>query len=195
MRENSSLTIAITGNIGSGKSTFCGYLQELGETVYYADSIAHELTPSIKDLLIARWGRDIWLNGSPDRKQIASIVFNSASELQFLNSALHPLVVKRIQELIHTAKQERVFFEIPLLFEAGIEDLFDRTVLVSSSMELTLERLKLRNRDSYENQIKRLDAQIPDSRKAEMVDYLIINDGNLEALRLAAQNLLTKINE
>lgn len=195
MRENSTLTIAITGNIGSGKSTFCGYLQELGETVYYADSIAHDLTPSIKDLLIARWGRDIWLNGSPDRKQIASIVFNSASELQFLNSALHPLVVKRIQELIHTAKQERVFFEIPLLFEAGIEDLFDRTVLVSSSMELTLERLKLRNRDSYENQIKRLDAQIPDSKKAEMVDYLIINDGNLEALRLAAQNLLTKINE
>ena len=195
MRENSTLTIAITGNIGSGKSTFCGYLQELGETVYYADSIAHDLTPSIKDLLIARWGSEIWKNGSPDRKQIASIVFNSASELQFLNSALHPLVVKRIQELIHTAKQERVFFEIPLLFEAGIEDLFDRTVLVSSSRELTLERLKLRNRDSYENQIKRLDAQIPDSKKAEMVDYLIINDGNLEALRLAAQNLLTKINE
>lgn len=195
MRENSTLTIAITGNIGSGKSTFCGYLQELGETVHYADRIAHELTPSIKDLLIARWGRDIWLNDSPDRKKIASIVFDSAHELQFLNSALHSLVVKRIQELIHTAKQERVFFEIPLLFEAGIEDLFDRTVLVSSSRELTLERLKLRNRDSYENQIKRLDAQIPDSKKAEMVDYLIINDGNLEALRLAAQNLLTKINE
>nr|MDK2850757.1 dephospho-CoA kinase [Candidatus Cloacimonadota bacterium] len=193
MPENSAFLVAITGNIGSGKSSFCTFLEEEGQRVIYADRVANNILMQNDTIWRARWGEQVLTNGEIDRKKIAEIVFNDSSELDYLNSIIHPQV---IQSFIKSAKDEEVamlFFEVPLLFEAGLTDLFDYLVLVTAPRDKVLKRLKARNPDQFENLKLRLDQQIPDHQKVDKVDMVINNDGELDQLKLKAKELISII--
>lgn len=187
------MNVAITGNIGSGKSSFCSYLEELGCTVHYADLIANDMLPQIADILKKRWGDDVFYGSVANRQRIAQIVFDRPQELEFLNANLHPLVVAEIDRILAKTHIKTGYFEIPLLFEANLQDRFDFIVLVRSPIELVADRLKLRNPDNWENQIKRLERQIPDSQKAALVDLIIENDASTDKLRKAARDLVEEL--
>ncbi|MDD4147643.1 MAG: dephospho-CoA kinase [Candidatus Cloacimonetes bacterium] len=189
------MNIGITGNIGSGKSSFCACLEALGYKVYYADLIANRMLPELSPFLRKRWGDAVFSGQNPDRLRIAEIVFNQPQELAYLNSILHPLVVAEVDRLLSEPSAKARFFEIPLLFEASLEDRFDFIVLVRSPLELVIERIKQRNPDSWENQIKRLEQQMPDYQKATMVDMVIENDEDLEKLKNAAVMLIEQIED
>lgn len=195
MHPNKSINIGITGNIGSGKSSFCAFIQEMGYPVYSADKIANSLLPAVKDVLVSRWGNLIWDDEGPNRKIIAKIVFNNSQELEFLNNTLHPLVIQEIDSIIKKAISGFNFFEIPLLFEAKLQDRFDYLILVSSSTEIVKERLMKRNPEDSENQLMRLAKQIPDSQKAELVDFVIENNDSLADLRTAAIELIKNLSD
>ncbi|MCB5234900.1 MAG: dephospho-CoA kinase [Candidatus Cloacimonetes bacterium] len=182
--------IVITGNIGSGKSQFCQYLEELGESIVYADEIAREAFQEQSAIWIERWGRGILTNDIVDRKKVAEIVFKDSQELDFLNANTHPQTLARFEQISQNSSSDYVLFEVPLVFEAKITHLFDYIVLVTADRDLVLKRLALRNPDELENMKLRLDSQMADTIKIDNSDLVIFNNDTKEALKAEAQRFL-----
>lgn len=189
--SNRPLLIGITGNIGSGKSDFCKYLRDSGCLVVSADRIAnqHLEDPAILSKLVNRWGDDILEDGIVCHTKIAAIVFSLPSEREFLNSILHPIVLKDFQEIVDTSSEEAVFFEVPLLFEANLGLCFDFICLVHVPLDIRIERLQKRNSGDLEDIQKRIQSQIPDEKKFPLVDLVIDNSQSKIDLEVAARKL------
>ncbi|HOR30745.1 MAG TPA: dephospho-CoA kinase, partial [Candidatus Syntrophosphaera thermopropionivorans] len=161
------ILIGITGNIGSGKTTFCNLLEEKGFKVIYADEIAQQQLnqPDTLKTLIKRWGKGIVKNGQPQRDKIAEIVFNNKSELDFLNSIVHPKTLSALQQIVDNSTEKYLFFEIPLLFEAGLELCFDYIILIRAPREVRINRLLQKGKETREQIEARINAQIDDQDK------------------------------
>lgn len=190
MPQSKPLKIAITGNIGSGKSSFCNYLRQYGQKVFDADEIANEILFSLTPLWRKRWGDKVFRDGFVDKQAISEIVFHDAEELAYLNSEIHPRVTQRFTEEFQKSDADALFFEIPLLFEARLEADFDYLVLVTAPRAVVLQRLKQRNPLEIENLILRLDKQMPDADKAARVDLVIDNSLDLSHLKNEAKKLI-----
>ena len=195
------LLIGITGNIGSGKSAFCNFLAANGLKVISADAVAnqHLEDPAIKEALIKRYSTAILSPSNKDnskgiisRKILADIVFGSEEETQYLNSLIHPLVLQDFQRIVEQSNEEALCFEVPLLFEANLQDCFDYIVLISASLETRLMRLEKRGEDRTKAQ-QRMLHQIPDTEKRFLVDLVIENDGDLLNLQKSAVSFIEKI--
>jgi dephospho-CoA kinase len=195
------LLIGITGNIGSGKSAFCNFLAANGLKVISADVVAnqHLEDPAIKEALIKRYSTAILSPSNEDngkgiinRKILADVVFSSEQETQYLNSLIHPLVLQDFQKIVEQSNEEALCFEVPLLFEANLQDCFDYIVLISASLETRLMRLEKRGEDRTKAQ-QRMLHQMPDTEKRFMVDLVIENDGDLLNLQKSAVSFIEKI--
>lgn len=184
------LIIGITGNIASGKSTFCARLIELGMAVHKADDIARQVLNSREaiDILTRHWGDGIINNGYPDAGRIAEIVFNSPEDLSFLNSVIHPRTLIRMQEIVSACTEPLVAFEVPLLFEANIEACFDFIVLITSPTPKRLERLVQRGEANHETAMRKISSQMPQDSKIPRSDLVIDNAGDINALISAADS-------
>lgn len=178
-----ALRIVITGNIGSGKSQFCRYLEEFGQRIVYADEVAREVFIENRELWLQRWGRGILTDSEVDRKKVADIVFKNRAELDFLNANTHPQTIAKFEEISRKTQDGYVLYEVPLLFEAKITHLFDYIVLVTAERDLVLKRLALRNPDDIENMMLRLDSQMPDEEKIQRSNLVIYNNDTKEKLR------------
>jgi dephospho-CoA kinase len=186
------LLIAVTGTIGSGKTTVCKII-EREFSVYYADKLSHQVLneASTSVLLQQRWGRSIIKNGLPDHKAIAGIVFDDKTELEYLNSVIHPKVLVLMNEIICHSLDKYLFFEIPLLFENHLEACFDYNLLVMSKDENIIHRLLLPNDLNEADIHKRIDNQMPIAQKIVLADYIIQNDGSESELE---EQVLTWVN-
>ncbi|HQM79812.1 MAG TPA: dephospho-CoA kinase [Candidatus Syntrophosphaera sp.] len=191
------LLIGITGNIGSGKTAFCKLLEEQGLKVIYADDIAQQKLnePDALRMLIKRWGKGIIKNGKPQRDKIAEIVFNNKSELDFLNSIVHPKTLSALQQIVDNSSDKYLFFEIPLLFEAGLEQCFDYIILVRAPREIRINRLLQKGKETRQQIEARINAQIDDQDKIPLCDLVIDNSGDLNELKNQLDSLLTKLKE
>ena len=195
------LLIGITGNIGSGKSTFCNFLTAKGLKVISADEVAnqHLNDPEIKEALIKRYSTAVLSPSGNDKtnsiinhKILADIVFGSDEETKYLNSLIHPLVLQDFQRIVEQSQEEVLCFEVPLLFETNLQDCFDYIILISASLETRLNRVEKRGEDRIKAQ-QRMLYQIPDTEKRLLVDLVIENDGDLVSLQKAAAALIEKI--
>lgn len=183
------LLVGLTGNIASGKSTVAALLAERGATIIDADVLARRaVEPGSKALraIADRWGAGvIAADGALDRAALRRIVFERPEEREALNAIVHPEVARlRDQEIAAArARGDRVVIcDIPLLFEAGLADTFDRIVLVDALPAVRLERL-VRDRALGEEEAKRMiAAQMPAEPKRARADFLIENDGDRRAL-------------
>lgn len=193
MPQSRPLTIAITGNIGSGKSSFCNYLRQEGQRVLSADEIANEILIELAELWRKRWGDKVFCDGIVDRRAISDIVFQDQKELDYLNSEIHPRVMQRFTEELAKSDEDALYFEIPLLFEAHLEGYFDYLVLVTAPRSVVLKRLEQRNPGQLENLKLRLDRQMPDAQKAARVDLVIDNSYDLSHLKNEAKKLIESI--
>ncbi|MBN1154762.1 dephospho-CoA kinase [candidate division KSB1 bacterium] len=183
------IRIGLTGGIGAGKSTVARILIESGIPVIHADQLARELVDtdeSVRSRIVEHFGEDIYRqDGKLDRKRMAEIVFADDQARSRLNSIVHPVVIARQAEMLAELERSDVeiaCIEAALIFEAKSTAQFDIIVVVISPLEDVL--LRLRQRDALsEGQIRaRLDSQLSASKKAEMADYVIVNDGTLEDL-------------
>ena len=193
MPQSRPFSIAITGNIGSGKSSFCNYLRQAGQKVWSADDIANEVLFALPDLWRARWGDKVFCDGMVDKQAISDIVFHDAKELEYLNSEIHPRVMQRFTEELIKSDEDVLCIEIPLLFEAHLEGHFDYLVLVTAPRSVVLKRLEERNPGQLENLKLRLDSQTPDAEKAAKVDLVIDNSQDLPHLKNEAKKLIENI--
>jgi dephospho-CoA kinase len=180
--------IGILGGIGSGKSTVASELRKLGCEVIDADKIAHKALDRkrIKRKIIGLFGETILgPSGRIDRKKLSDIVFADADKLSSLNKIIHPLVLRRTEELIERFRcQDQVkaiVLDMPLLVEVGWAKRCDKLIFVDCKRRLRVNRARKMGFD--ENQIKiREKFQISLDKKASMADNLINNNSDFTAL-------------
>lgn len=182
--------VGLTGGIASGKSTVARFFAELGIPVVDADRIAREVVePGSEGLrdIVAEFGEDVLApDGTLDRKKLAAIVFGDAEARAKLNAITHPrigaLSAQRVTELSESGAPY-VVYEAALLVENGIHRGLPALVVVSAKRETQLARMMERDGFTEEEARARLDAQLPLEKKLEVADFVVDNDGDLEATR------------
>ncbi len=183
MKQN-NIKIAVTGGIGSGKSTVCRILKDCGQAVFSCDEVYEDLLSCKKFLnkLTDGFGESILSeDGSLDREKFSSEVFNDKNKLQKLNSITHPEIFK---EMFRRAEgiSGLVFFEVPLLFEGGYEGLFCDVVVVEREISERIASVVARDGISEENVKKRILNQFNYDNCYYSKYYVIHNDGNINDL-------------
>ena len=184
------MKIAVTGTIGSGKSTVCAYLKELGYEVFDCDEVNRKLMePEEEGYLALREVFPECFSGKKLNKKILSdIVFKDPKKRKILEGIMHPLILKRLNE----RKEDPLFAEVPLLFEAKWDLYFDLNLLVVTDEETAFERLKERGLSDKEIR-NRLAAQMPVSEKMKRADKIIYNNDSLSKLHQIIDELLKEI--
>jgi len=197
------LIVGLTGGISSGKSTVLRIFRKLGSRTIDADEIAHKLTKSntrVLQEIVRKFGQEVLnRNKTLNRKRLADIIFRDRRKRKQLNAIMHPKIIAEIKRKIRQFKKraERrelrgsgrkkniLVVDIPLLFEAKLEYLVDKTILVYVPQKVQIERLRRDDNLTVKEARARLNAQIPIYKKKKYADYII--NGNLDPLRLQKQ--------
>jgi dephospho-CoA kinase len=173
--------VGLTGNYGMGKSTVLPMFRKFGVITVDADKIVESLLEEksvlgkIRELL----GERVFdKNGSLIKKEITSLIFKNNALRHSLEDILHPLVFERVKDFLEkmNGKHKVAMIEVPLLFERGYEDRFERTITVHTKEEIALNRLE-KDGVNREEAILRLKAQLPIEEKIKRADYVIDNNG------------------
>jgi dephospho-CoA kinase len=174
------IRVAITGNIGSGKTTVCRIFESLGIYVYYADKEARKFYRQEDVILSVKsiFGADVFNEDNILLSQVlAERVFTDHKKLRKLNAIIHPLVLKDFKAWADEHINEKyILYESALLFESGFYRHFDKSILVSAPVNLARDRVTSRDNISNKAFNNRLSMQWDEKRKAEMADYIIHND-------------------
>ena len=145
MLDHAKYRIAVTGGIGSGKSTVTDRFQQLGVSIVDTDQIAHELTAPGQDalrIIADAVGRGIiHVDGALDRAALRRIVFHDPRQRQRLEAILHPLIRRSMLERAEAADGPYVMLAIPLLFETGQTEVADRILVVDLPVEIQITRV------------------------------------------------------
>ena len=188
------LTIGLTGGIAAGKSTALAAFERLGAATISSDAVVHELLDSepLLGRLTERWGADVAPDGRVDRARVGEIVFADPEQLSWLESQVHPLVGERIGAFLLSlpAGTEVAVVEVPLLFESGMEGVFDTTLAVVTSDDVRRARAESRGHTLVGERDAR---QLEQSEKAERAEHVIENDGTPEQLEQALSALVEKL--
>ena len=182
--------IGVTGGIGSGKSTVARILRDLGAKIIDADKIAREVTakgePALNEL-VDYFGPEI-LNkdGDLNRKYLADIVFNDKEKLEKLNEITHKHIIERIinevNKLKEEGKQDLVVLDVPIPVEHGFLDIVEEVWVVKADKETRIKRIMERNKVSFEEAERRIEAQKSEDEYLRIASKIIENNGTLEEL-------------
>lgn len=182
------MIIGITGSIACGKSTVSNYLKSKGYIVIDADRIGHEALDDdyVKEKLIVAFGNEILEDNKINRQKLGELVFGNSSNLNVLNSIIHPEIRKKILEKIDKNNdKELIFIDVALLFEAKFDDLVDKIIVVYVDENTQLTRLMKRNSISKKEALSRIVSQMSPIEKAKLGDYTINN--NLDVINTYEQ--------
>lgn len=190
------ITLGVTGGIGSGKTTVCGFLEEKGARVFYADIEAKRLMredDSVRTAIVEAFGEEAYAtDGSLNRAYLAEHVFGDAERLERLNAIVHPRVFEAFERAKERAVEEEVevlVHEAALLFEAGGDAHVDVTAAVVAPDDDRIEWVVERD-DVTPAQVRaRMAHQLSQEELRRQADYVIENDGSLEDLRKRSVDL------
>ena len=186
------LKVALTGGIGSGKSTVADFLDELGAYVIDSDQLAREVVErgtSGYEAVLAAFGDGILTDGEIDRAKLAEIVFKDAAARATLESIIHPLVRDAAEKMVKNLPSDAVVInQIPLLVETDGAKRFDFVITVSADEDIRRRRLIERGMKDYEI-TKRLAAQVNDGAREAIAHSVIRNNGSIDELRHVVEEL------
>ncbi len=173
------MRVALTGNIGAGKSAVGEYLKTKGIKVIDTDILARDIVEPGKKAwleIVRNFGYEVLAeNNAIDRKRLGDIVFNDKDKKRELEKITHLAIWEQLAEQMR--QESLIVAEIPLLFEAGWQDRFDKVILVKADDALRLKRIMVRDNLSEEDARKRLNSQMSQELKEKMADYVINNSG------------------
>ncbi|MCP3966902.1 MAG: dephospho-CoA kinase [Lentisphaerae bacterium] len=193
------MILGLTGGFGCGKSSVLAFFKASGWHTLSADSVCHDLynhrDADVMSAIREHWGNDMFeSDGSLDKSAVSKIVFSDNSELKWLCSVLYPKVEKTAKEFFKLHEKENIIFEVPLLYEAGWDTMFDKIIAVYASLEVQHQRL-LKTGFSLDNIIQRSQLQMFPELKMEKADYAIINNGNINDLEKQCKELINTFKE
>ena len=189
VRKENALFAAITGNIGSGKSTVSEFIREHGYPVISCDEINSQLW--LDPTVIKEIER---ITGEDEKSEVSRVIYSNPDIKKELEEYLHSLIWQRVREFYEEHINEpAVFVEVPLLFETDWYRRFDCDILVTCSVETAVERLQRTRNMSRENIMAVLNNQTPDSEKRTLADRVIDNDSTLDKLSIAVEKMLNDI--
>ena len=175
------LVVALTGGIGSGKSTVGQIFGDLGAIVTDSDQLARDVVERGTtgfDQIIAAFGDEVLKNGDLNRAALADLVFKDPAKRKQLEQITHPLIRKAFAKIVESAKGDSIVVnQIPLLVESNHDYKFDHVITVSASEAVRIERLLKRGMNLIQIQ-QRLQAQSNDAQREKISDSIIRNDGS-----------------
>ncbi|MCX8663050.1 dephospho-CoA kinase [Gilliamella sp. B2911] len=188
-----SYIVALSGGIASGKSTIAHLFAQLGVPIIDADIIARQVvevgTPALEQIT-KHFSQEILLeNGELDRGQLREIIFNNDHERLWLNNLLHPIIAQETQKQFAQQTNPYVIWVVPLLIENNLHQLADRVLMIDIPEALQLERLINRDRISESLAKKMIATQVCLTDRLAFADDIIVNDGDLESLKIQVDNL------
>ena len=184
------MKIAVSGSIGSGKSTVAAYIREKGYDVFDCDEVNRKLLEKGEEGYreVQKAFPMCFDEESLNKEKLSAIVFADEEKKKQLEAIMHPLILKRLFE----RKDDPLLAEVPLLFEAGWEKYFDTSLLVVTDEDLLIERLILRGL-SKEEAAARLKSQMSVAEKIKRADKIIYNNGSLDDLYRLVDDWLEEI--
>ena len=193
-------TIAITGGIGSGKSTFCSKLKEKGFKIHSSDEQVAKIYKNPEKKFVT-YLRTIGLSKSIskkniDKKIISKIIFENKQIRKKLELYIFKIVRKKRSDFIKQEKQKKtklIFIDIPLLFENNLEKQFNKVISIIASKQVRLKRLK-KTRKMTEDQFKNITrSQTSDVIRKKKSDYVIYNNSTLKDYKIKINKLISKL--
>ncbi|MEY3890670.1 MAG: dephospho-CoA kinase [Actinobacteria bacterium] len=192
------LIVALTGGIGSGKSTVGEIFSQLGAVVVDSDQIARnviERGTSGFDLLVATFGDGILKNGDIDRAALSTLVFSDPKKRELLEQITHPLIRSEFSKIVKSLPEETIVVnQIPLLFESKGDYRFDFIITISVPHNIRVDRLLKRGLSSTQIE-QRIKAQASDAERESISDSVIVNDNDLASLTKQVEDIWIKLTE
>jgi dephospho-CoA kinase len=189
--------VGLTGGLGAGKSEALRALDELGAATISSDVVVHELlaTDELRDLVVERMGAEVAPDGVLDRSRIAERVFGDDELRGWLEGLLWPRVRTRVDEWRSGVEAREppplaAVVEVPLLFESGSDALYDLTIAVIADEEVRERRAAARGHAAVASRAGR---QLSQAEKAQRADFVVRNDGSLDALKIELSSVLATL--
>lgn len=191
MSRSKKIRVAITGNIGSGKSSFAKFISALGYPVILADDISKEIITDdseVRSKITYNFGAQSFLGKRVNIKYLAKQVFSDPKKLKKINSILHPRVRKQIEYLSveYFKTNNIVFVEAALIFESKIEKMYNYVVLITAEKDLRMKRSTTVKKLSEKDFIKRDNNQLNEDAKKKKADFVFTNNGSKDELKQKA---------
>jgi dephospho-CoA kinase len=190
------LTVALTGGIGSGKSTAGELFAELGAIVVDSDQLARDViergTPGFEALLDA-FGDSILSDGEIDRSKLAADIFSDSEKRKVAEKIIHPLVRDAWDAYVRGAPEDSIMINlIPILVETGSQKRFDKVVTISAEEDIRVKRAIARGLHEYDVR-RRMQAQASDTDREKIADFIIHNEGTFEELEEQVRSIWAEL--
>ena len=193
--------IGLTGSIATGKSTVARMFKESGFYVIDADELAHSVYRKGEKSyfrLIEVFGRGILdERGEMDRKKLGTLVIKDRDKLKILEGIVHPEVERKREEIIESIKKKNpdalVIYDVPLLFEKNLEELFDCVIVVYTEPERQIKRLMERDGITEDEAKRKIAMQLSIEKKRELADVVIDNSNGIDYTRKQVKEIAEKI--
>ena len=183
------LKVAVTGGAGSGKTTVCNRLKELGVKVISSDALAKEAVAQgslAHEKIVNYFGKKVLLSdGNLNRQELRSIIINDDVARLALERFIHPEISRLMHLRIAQAEQDGdsvLLVEVPLLFELGMAEQFDVVIVVSADHELRVKRLMDRDNVSRDEAENLINVQMLQAEKVERAEFVLANDCSKDLL-------------
>lgn len=178
MSESTKYKIGVTGGIGSGKSTVCRLLADMGAAVYDSDARAKALMNedmALREAIIEAFGEECYGKEGLNRAYLAAQVFGNEEALARLNAIVHPAVRADFRAWAEVQQSTYVVLESAILFEAGFENEVDSTLAVMSPLEERVRRTMERDGATREEVLRRISHQMSDDELHRLSTHTIVN--------------------
>lgn len=191
------ISIAIVGNIASGKSTVENFLRKKGYKVFDSDIIAHEVLEDLSDKIFEAFkDYDISEDGKISRQKLGALVFNDKNLKEKLENIIHPEIKDRLKKIFEENKLEKyIFVSIPLLFEVGWRNLFDKILFIYTEDKIRLNRLMQRNNFTKDEALARIKSQLPQEEKVKVSDFIINNNHSIDVLQKYIERFIIQLED